>query len=121
MSRDSRSAVYEERGPDGQYTDRPEAHSQVLRENQGSGGNAEPDRGSEGILRPVPDGRRAKGWPARRRLASRLQIGFPDFGLFKYCPARVREVHVRAAEIRRGRVPPAGHDLRCAAESDAAP
>src|SRR5215210_8518757 len=90
---------YEERGPDGQYTDRPEAHSQVLRENSGSRGNAEPHRGSEGVLRPVPDGRRAEGRPAGRGLASRLQIGFPDLGLFEYCPARIREVHVRAAEL----------------------
>ena len=35
--------------------------------------------------------------------------------------ARIREVRVRGAEIRRRRVPPARHDLRRAAQGDAAP
>ena len=46
---------------------RPQAHPQVLREDPRSRGDAEPHRGSEGVLRPVPDGRRAARAGGRTR------------------------------------------------------
>ncbi len=46
---------------------------------------------------------------------------FPISGFFQQLDARVRQVRVRAAEVRRRRVPAARHDLRCAAQGDAAP
>ena len=59
--------------------------------------------------------------PARRGPAGRVQVGVPDLGFFQHLDARIRQVRVRAAEIRRRRVPPARHDLCGAAQGDAAP
>ena len=54
------------------------------------GGDAEPDRGAEGLLRPVPARRRAEGRPSRRGLAVGLQVGFPDFRFLADRAARIR-------------------------------
>ena len=61
------------------------------------------------------------GRAARRGPAGRLQVGFPDLGFLQHLDARIRQVRVRSAEIRRRRVPPARHDLCRAAQGDAAP
>ena len=55
-----------------------------------SRGNAEPHRGSEGLLRPVPDGRRARGRPPGRGPAGRFQVGFPDLRFLRRRHARIR-------------------------------
>ena len=64
-----------ERDDDGADVHRSQARSQVFRKNSGSRGDAEPHRGSEGVLRPVPAGRRRRtaGGPTRacRRCSSR--------------------------------------------------
>ena len=46
---------------------------------------------------------------------------FPISGFLRHLDAGIRPLRLRAAEIRRRRVPPARHDLCCAAEGDAAP
>ena len=61
------------------------------------------------------------GRPARRGPAGRVQVGVPDLGLLQHRAARIRRLRIRAAEIRRRRVPPARHDLRRAAQGEAAP
>ena len=61
------------------------------------------------------------GRAARRGPAGRLQVGVPDLGFLQHLDARIREVRIRSAEIRRRRVPPARHDLCRAAQGDAAP
>src|SRR6185436_15996477 len=88
-----------------------QARSQVFRKNPGSRGDAEPDRGSEGVLRPIPADLRAPGRTARRGAADRFQVRVPDLGLLLDLDARIRQVRVRAAEVRRRRMPPARHDL----------
>src|ERR1700757_2225535 len=66
------------RGPDGAADiHRSQTRSQVLRTYQGSRGNAEPHRGSEGVLRPVPDGQRTPGRTARRGPAGGVPVGVP--------------------------------------------
>ena len=100
---------------------RSQTRSQVLRTHQGSCRDAEPHRGSEGVLRPVPDGRGAPGRPAGRGTAGGVPLGVPDLGFLGHLDAGIRPLRIRAAEIRRRRVPPARHDLCCAAEGDAAP
>ena len=106
---------------DGADVYRSQARSQVFRENPGSRRDAEPHRGSEGVLRPIPAGEGAARRAARRGPAGRVQIGVPDLGFFQHLDARIRQVRVRGAEIRRRRVPPARHDLCGAAQGDAAP
>ena len=61
------------------------------------------------------------GGRARSGSAGRLQVGVPDLRLLRPGDARVRALRVRAAEVRRRRVPAARHDLRGAAEGEAAP
>ena len=100
---------------------RPPAHPQVLRAHHRSGGDAEPDRGSEVFLRPVPDGRGAGRRARRRGTAGGLQVGVPDLRLRRQRHARIRALRVRSAEIRRRGMPAARHDLRGAAQGDAAP
>ena len=73
-----------------QHVHRPQARSQVLRQDPRSRGDAEPHRGSEGVLRPVPDGRRAQGRPRRRGPAGGLQVGVPDLRLLQHGAARIR-------------------------------
>ena len=53
--------------------------------------------------------------------AGGVQVGVPDLGLLGPGDARVRALRVRAAEVRRRRVPAARHDLRRAAQGQAAP
>ena len=93
----------------------------ILRLHQGSGRDAEPHRGSEGVLRPVPAGSGAGRRAARRGPAGGVQVRVPDLRLFEHGAAGVRALRFRAAEIRCGRVPPARHDLLGAAQGDAAP
>src|SRR5215471_17852749 len=50
---------------DGADVYRSQARKKVFRDNQGSGGDAEPHRGSEGILRPIPSGEGAARRPPR--------------------------------------------------------
>ena len=64
---------------------------------------------------------RAAGRAARRGPADRVQVRVPDLGLLQHVDARIRQIRVRAAEVRRRRVPPARHDLCGAAQGDAAP
>ena len=66
-------------------------------------------------------GRRADGRPPRRGPAGRLQVGLPDLRLLRRLDARIRQVRIRAAEVRRRRVPSARPDLCRAAQGDAAP
>ena len=49
--------------------------------------------------------------PARRGPAGGVQVGVPDLGFLQHLDARIRQLRIRAAEIRRRRVPPARHDL----------
>ena len=62
----------------------PPTRPQVLRPHPRSGGDAEPHRGSEGFLRPVPDGGRARRRPSGRGPAGRLQVGLPDLRLLRH-------------------------------------
>ena len=55
-----------------------------------------------------------KGGRPDEGLAVRLPVGFPDHRLFQHRISRIREVRVRAAQVRRRRVPCARHDVRCA-------
>ena len=110
-----------EKRRDGADVYRSQARSQVFRENPGSRRDAEPHRGSEGVLRPIPAGEGTARRAARRGPAGRVQVGVPDLGFFQHLDARIRQVRVRSAEIRRRRVPPARHDLCGAAQGDAAP
>ncbi len=57
----------------------------------------------------------------RRGHQGRLPVGLSDQGLQRDRDAGVREVRARAPEVRRRRVHAARHDLRRAAEGDAAP
>ncbi len=113
-----RARIEERHGAD---IHRPQTGSQSLRPRQGSRPDAEPDRGAEGLLRPVPHDGRAEGRSSERGLAGGVQVGVPDHRFRPDRAARVRQIRVRGAEVRRRRVPPARHDLRCAAEGDAAP
>ena len=61
------------------------------------------------------------GRPAGRGPAGGVPLGVPDLGFLGHLDAGIRPLRIRAAEIRRRRVPPARHDLCCAAEGDAAP
>ena len=83
--------------------------------------DAEPHRGAEVFLRPVPDGRGAGRRARRRGPAGGLQVGVPDLRLRRHVDARIRSLRVRSAQVRRRGVPPARHDLCGAAEGDAAP
>src|ERR1041385_6363239 len=76
-----------------------QARSQVFRENSGSRGDAEPHRGSEGVLRPVPADPRAPGRPPGRGAADRFQVRVSNLGLLVDLDARIRQVRVRAAEV----------------------
>src|SRR3954454_7311416 len=80
---------------------RSQTRSQVFRAHQGSGGDAEPYRGSEGVLRPVSDGRRARRRTAERGPAGRVPVGVSDQGFFEHVGAAFRQLRIRAAEIRR--------------------
>ncbi len=62
-----------------------------------------------------------KGGRPQRGPAGRVQVGVPDFRFRADRPARIRQIRIRGAEVRRRRVPPARHDLRRAAQGDAAP
>ena len=55
------------------------------------------------------------------RPAGGVQVGVPDLRFLRRGDARIRQLRVRSAEIRRRRMPPARHDLRRAAQGDAAP
>ena len=99
---------------------RPQARSQSLRARQGSRRDAEPDRGAEGVVRPVPPDGRAEGRPSERGLAGGVQVGVSDQGFRRHRASRVRQVRIRGAQVRHRRVPPARHDLRRAAQGDAA-
>ena len=105
---------------DGADIYRSQARKEVFRINQRSSGDAEPHRGSKGILRPVPAGQGTRGRASRRGPAGGLQIGVPDFRFLQFLAARIRQIRIRTAEIRRRRVPPARHDLCRAAQGDAA-
>src|SRR3954447_20863357 len=78
---------------------RSQTRSQVLRPYQGSGGDAEPYRGSEGVLRPVPDGRRTGRRTAERGPAGRVPVGVSDQGFFQHVRAAFRFLRIRTAEI----------------------
>src|SRR5262245_61332874 len=84
---------------DGADVYRSQARKEVFRNNQRSGGDAEPHRGSEGVLRPVPAGEGAAGWSSRRGPSGGVQIGIPDFRLLKFVAARIRQVRIRSAEV----------------------
>ena len=62
-----------------------------------------------------------EGRPSGRGPAGRVQVGVPDLGFFRFVDARIRQVRVRSAEVRRRRMPSARPDLCRAAEGDAAP
>ena len=83
-----------------------------LREDPPDPRSAQPDRHPEAFLRQVPPVEHAVRRPAGLRASGRLQERVPDSGLQRDLGARLRLVHARAAEVRRGRVPPARHDLR---------
>ena len=53
--------------------------------------------------------------------AGRVQVGLSDQGFLQHLAARLRQLRIRAAEVRRRRVPPARHDLCGAAQGEAAP
>ena len=61
------------------------------------------------------------GGPRRAGPAGRVQVGVPDLGFLRAGDARLRALRVRAAQVRRRRVPAARHDLCGAAEGEAAP
>src|SRR4051794_22789497 len=82
---------------DGADVYRSQARKEVFRINQGSGGDAEPYRGSEGILRSIPAGEGTGRRPPRRGLAGRLQVGVSHLRLFQFLAARVRQIRIRAA------------------------
>ena len=63
----------------------------------------------------------AEGRPSERGPAGGVQVGVSDHRFRRHRAARVRQIRIRGAEIRRRRVPPARHDLRRAAQGDAAP
>ena len=67
------------------------------------------------MVKEPPGGRLDQG------SADRFQVGVPDLRLLGAGNARVRALRVRAAQVRRRRVPAARHDLRRAAEGEAAP
>ena len=113
-----RARIEERHGAD---IHRPQTGSQGLWPRQGSRPDAEPDRGAEGVLRPVPHDGRAEGRPSERGLAGGVQVGVPDHRFRPDRAARIRQIRIRGAEVRRRRVPPARHDLRRAAQGDAAP
>ena len=116
----SRNADHEvlEHGP---AAFRSQAHSQVLRQDPRSRGDAEPHRGAEVELRPVPAVGRRTGAARRRGAEGDVPVGLSDQGLQRDRGARVRQVRARAAEVRRRRVHAARHDLCRAAEGHAAP
>ena len=86
-----------------------------------SGRDAEPHRGAKELLRRFPDGQGAARRARRAGPAVRVQIGVPDLGFLRAGNARFRALRVRAAQVRRRRVPAARHDLCGAAEGEAAP
>src|SRR5579885_50454 len=91
--------VRQERERNGADPHQPQTDPQVLREDRRSRRDAEPDRGSEGVLRPVPADPRTFERPDRRRLAGRFQIGVPDLGLLRELDAGIRALRIRGAEI----------------------
>ncbi len=104
----------------GNLLSRPETPSEVLRQNPRSPRDAEPDRGSEEFLRPLPAlgrQRRAAGW---RRYQGRVPVGVPDQGLQRDRRSRVREIRAGKAEVRRRGMPAARHDLCSTPQGDAA-
>src|SRR5262245_64862666 len=84
---------------DGADVYRSQARKEVFWDNQRSGGDAEPHRGSESIVRPVPAREGAGRRPSRRGPAGCIQIGIPDFRLLQFIAARIREIRIRAAEV----------------------
>src|ERR1700680_2083187 len=69
---------------------RSQARPQILREDPGSGRDAEPHRGAEGVLRPVPADRGARGWTAGRGAPGGIQVRISHFRLLEHLDARVR-------------------------------
>ena len=57
------------------------------------------------LVQEPPGGRPDEG------LQARVQVRLPDQGLLQHLEARLRRLRVRAAEVRRRRVPPARHDV----------
>ena len=83
--------------------------------------DAEPHRGAEDILRPVPPGREArKAAASDEGLEAVFRSVFPIKDFCREFPARIRRLPLRRAEIRRRGVPAALHDLCGAAQGDAA-
>src|SRR6516165_2209090 len=96
----SRAGSDETRGHDGAADIyRSQEGPKILRTHQGSRRDAEPDRGSEGVLRPVPDGRGAAGRAGGRGPSGRVPFSVPDLGLLGYLDAGIRALRIRAAEI----------------------
>jgi DNA-directed RNA polymerase beta subunit len=62
-----------------------------------------------------------EGGAARRGLQAVFRSVFPDHRLLQHRFLEFVKLRVRAAEVRRRRVPPARHDVRSAAQGDAAP
>ena len=83
--------------------------------------NAQPDRSAEGFLRSIPDGGRAQGRPPDEGLQSVFKSVFPISDFSSTALLEFVKYEFEAAEIRRRRMPPARHDLRRAAQGDAAP
>ncbi len=106
----------------GRYDQWSHAHPQEVRFDPRGRGDAEPDRGSEELLRRFPDGQ-GTPWraPGRSWAAGGVQVGVSDLGLLGQGHARVRTIRVRPAQVRRRRVHAARHDVLGAAEGQAAP
>ena len=124
VSERSRRCPFEDkrtRSSDGEVIHRSQAHSQALRAHFRGRPDAEPDRGAEELLRPVPAEGRGAGAAPHLRAPGGLQVGLPDQGFLGARPARVRQVRARGAEVRRRGVPAARHDLRRPPQGDAAP
>src|SRR5262249_2993444 len=84
---------------DGADVYRSQARKEVFRDNQRSGGDAKPHRGSEGIIRPIPAGEGAGGRSTRRGSSGRIQIGISDLRFFQFVSTRIREVRIRVTKI----------------------
>ncbi len=86
-------------------------HPAKLRKDQQDRRDSKPDRHPEAQLRQVPAGRRPAREAGRHGPPGGLQVRLSHQGLQRDQLARVRELPPREAQVRRGRVPPAGHDL----------
>ena len=105
---------------DGAIVHRQEADPEVFRPHPRSCANAEPDRGSALFLRTVPAARSPARPAPRRGYRGGLQVGLPDQGLQRARHARIRLLRIRRPQVRRRGVHPARHDVRRAAEGEAA-